>query len=300
MKPALVRLGRRSRAALAALAAAVALAACSGNDGAGQAARTTLERIKAAGKIRVGYANEAPYAYFDPATGRLTGEAPEVARAVLTGLGVQEVEGVLTEFSGLIPGLKAGRYDMIAAGMYVLPARCREVAFSNPTYSVGEAFIVARGNPKRLHAYRDVARHADATIAVVAGAVQHGYARSARIPRERILVFPDAPSALAGVEAGRADAYAATSLTVNRLLDKADAGKVERAEPFRDPVFKGRRVRGYGAYAFRKEDVDLVAAVNAGLADFIGTAEHLAIVAPYGMTERELPGDVSAEALCRG
>jgi polar amino acid transport system substrate-binding protein len=82
------------------------------------AGATTLEKIRAAGKIRVGYANEAPYAYQDPATGGLTGEAPEVARAVLRDLGEIEMEGVLTEFGSLIPGLKAGRLPrgLVAAG----------------------------------------------------------------------------------------------------------------------------------------------------------------------------------------
>ena len=45
-------------------------------------ADTTLERAKADGYIRVGFANEAPFGFAD-ARGKLTGEAPEVAKAVL-------------------------------------------------------------------------------------------------------------------------------------------------------------------------------------------------------------------------
>ena len=85
-------------------------------------AETTLERAKAQGFIRVGFANEAPFGYATP-DGKLTGEAPEVAKAVLAKMGIPQVDGVLTEFGSLIPGLKAGRFDIIAAGMFINPKR---------------------------------------------------------------------------------------------------------------------------------------------------------------------------------
>jgi polar amino acid transport system substrate-binding protein len=261
-------------------------------------AASTLERIRESGRVRIGYANEAPYAYRDSASGRLTGEAPEIARVLLADLGVTEVEGVLTEFGSLIPGLKAGRFDLIAAGMYIKPERCREIAFSDPTYAIGEAFAVRQGNPKGLHSYEDVAAHPDATLGVVAGAVERGYARAIGIPDERIKIFPDAPSALAGVRAGRVDAYGGTSLTVRDLLSKDGSGRLERADPFTDPVIDGESIRGYGAFGFRQEDQALRAAFNERLDAFIGSPEHLALVDPFGFTERELPGDVTAEELC--
>ena len=86
-------------------------------------AETTLEKARQQGYIRVGFANEAPFGYATP-DGKLTGEAPEVAKAVLTRMGIAEVDGVLTEFGSLIPGLKAGRFDIIAAGMFITPKRC--------------------------------------------------------------------------------------------------------------------------------------------------------------------------------
>lgn len=266
----------------------------------GGKALSTLERAQKAGTIRVGYANEAPYAYLESASGRLTGEAPEIARAVLDELGIREVEGVLTEFGSLIPGLQAGRFDIIAAGMYILPERCKEIAFSNPTYSVGEAFIVAQGNPLALNGYEGAARHSGARLGVVAGTVERDYARQTGVPDARVVVFPDAPSALEGVMAGRVDAYAATSLTVNNLLARAQSPRVERAAPFSDPVIAGKAARGYGAFGFRKGDSELLAAFNSALASFIGTPAHLELVKPFGFTRAELPGAVRAAELCQG
>jgi polar amino acid transport system substrate-binding protein len=292
----------RRRARRLAAAACLLLAACTGGgtgDDNGKDAGT-LERLRAGGTARVGFANEAPFAYRDPETGRLTGEAPEIARVVLKRLGVDRVEGVLTEFGALIPGLKAGRFDLIAAGMYITPARCREIAFSNPTYRIGEAFLVARGNPLGLHAYADVAAHPKARLAVVAGAVELGYARAAGVPEARIRVLPDPASAVAAVRAGRVDAYAGTVLTVETLLGKTGTDEVERAAPFTDPVVEGKTVAGYGAFGFRKADVGLREAVNRELRAFLGTPAHLERVRPFGFSKATLPGDATAKALCAG
>lgn len=285
------------------IAVALVLAACSqqsGDDNGTGTASSTLEQARKAGTIKVGFANEAPYAYLDSTTNKLTGEAPEIARVILKRLGVNEIEGVLTEFGSLIPGLQAKRFDIIAAGMYILPERCKQVAFSNPTYGIGEAFLVKAGNPKGLHSYETVAMSKNATLGVVAGTVERGYARKTGIPDDRVQVYPDSPSAVEGVSAGRIDAYAGTSLTIQDIVSKVTDGAIERAVPFTDPVIDGKSVRGYGAFAFRQSDQALVDAFNRELAKFIGTPEHRELVKPFGFTEQELPGDVTAAQLCAG
>lgn len=263
------------------------------------AAAYTLEAAKAAGRIRVGYANEAPYAYMDSRQGQVTGEAVEVARVVLKRMGIDEVEGVLTEFGGLIPGLQAKRFDIIAAGMYVTPQRCSQVRFSNPTYGVDAAFLVPKGNPDKLHSYADLAKQPDLKLGVVVGAIEADYARASKIADSQIVVFPDAVSAYAGVQSGRAHAYAGTALTVNDLLGKKPDAELERAEPFVNPEIEGEDVRGYGAFAFRQEDAAFVEAFNAELVNFIGTPEHAEIVAPFGFTAGELPEGMTAATLCQ-
>jgi polar amino acid transport system substrate-binding protein len=201
----------------------------------------------------------------------------------------------VAEFGALIPGLKARRFDVIAAGMYITPERAREIDFSNPSYAIGEAFLVARGNPRDLHSFEDVAKHADARIGVMGGSVEHGYAKAVGIPEGRIVVFPDYPSALEGLRTGRIDAVAATDLTAEDLLRKANDPAIERAEPFTNPVIDGRSVVGYGAFGFRKGDDLFREAFNEELAKFVGTDEHLELVRPLGFSEATLPGGVTAE-----
>jgi polar amino acid transport system substrate-binding protein len=277
---------------LVSLGACVASLSCATSD-----ERPTLERLREAGTVRVGYANEAPFAFRDTATGRVTGEAPEIARVVFARMGIDAIEGALTEFGSLIPGLQAGRFDVIAAGMYVRPERCAQVAFSEPTYSVGEGFIVPVGNPLNLHSYANVRDSPEATLGVVAGAIEGSYARAVGIPDDRVVTFPDSLAALAGVRAGRVSAYAATALTVQDLLGKDDAG-FEQALPFEDPVIDGVSVRGFGAFAFRRDDQPLLSEFNRHLTSFIGTRAHSELVAPFGFTARQLPGTTTTADLC--
>jgi polar amino acid transport system substrate-binding protein len=201
----------------------------------------------------------------------------------------------MVEFGSLIPGLKAGRFDVIAAGMYITPERCREVLFSDPSYRIAEAILVPAGNPLDLHSYEDVRDHETATLGVVSGAVETGYAHEVGIPDSRIVSLPDNATAMTAVQSGRVSAYAGTALTIARLAESSP--DVEAARPFRGPVLDGREIAGYGAFGFRKGDRELRDRFNAELLEFLGTGEWRAQVSPFGFGEHTLP-DRTAEELC--
>jgi polar amino acid transport system substrate-binding protein len=257
-------------------------------------AETTFERAKSQGFIRVGFANEAPFGFATP-DGKLTGEAPEVAKAVLAKIGIPQVDGVLTEFGSLIPGLKAGRFDIIAAGMFINPKRCAEIAFSEPSYGIGQAMLVKSSNPKGIKDYSSIKENADLKLAVMAGAVEAGYAKDAGVPESQLVVLPDQSSLLAAVQSGRADAAALTALSIADMAKKGEG--VESTKPFGEVA--GKSVKGHGGFGFRKEDTDLLEAFNSELKKFIGTPEHIALVTPFGFGEDYLPNK-SMEQLCKG
>ena len=257
-------------------------------------AETALERAKAQGFIRVGFANEAPFGYATP-DGKLTGEAPEVAKAVLAKIGIPQVDGVLTEFGSLIPGLKAGRFDIIAAGMFINPKRCAEIAFSEPSYGIGQAMLVTKGNPKGVKDYATFASNADLKLAVMAGAVEAGYAKDAGVPEAQLVSLPDQSSLLAAVQSGRADGAALSALSIADMAKKGEG--VESTTPFGDVA--GKSVKGHGAFGFRKDDTDLYQAFNTELKKFIGSPEHIALVTPFGFGKDYLPNK-TMEQLCKG
>jgi polar amino acid transport system substrate-binding protein len=257
-------------------------------------AESTLERAKAQGYIRVGFANEAPFGYATP-DGKLTGEAPEVAKAVLAKMGIPQVDGVLTEFGSLIPGLKAGRFDIIAAGMFITPKRCAEINYSEPSYGIGEAMLVQKGNPKGIKDFSTFKDNSDLKLAVMAGAVEGGYAKDAGVAQEQLVVLPDQSSLAAAVQSGRADGAALTALSIAEMAKKADG--VESTKPFGEVA--GKSVKGHGGFGFRKEDTDLLEAFNAELKKFIGSPEHIALVEQFGFGKDYLPNKTTAD-LCAG
>ncbi|MGF7129662.1 polar amino acid transport system substrate-binding protein [Paraburkholderia sp. EB58] len=252
-------------------------------------AETTLQRIQRTGEVRIGYANEAPFAYTTP-DGQVTGESPEIARKIFAKLGVKKVDGVLTEWGSLIPGLRAGRFDVIAAGMYITPERCGQVAFADPQYQIQDTLLVLNGNPKHLHSYADVGKQPDTKLAVMAGAVEMGYSHDAGVKEAQLLQVPDTTAQLQAVRARRADAAAGTALTMKGLAAK-DAAQVEAITDFTDDP----KHTGYGALAFRPEDTDLRDAVDKQLHAWLGTPDHLKTVAPFGFDKTNLTNKTAAE-----
>lgn len=270
-----------SIAALSAVAAMAISAAAS--------AETTLERVKRTGEIRIGYANEAPFAYTRP-DGVVTGESPEIAKVVFDKMSVKKVDAVLTEWGGLIPGLIAGRFDVIAAGMYVTPERLKQVLFTDPHYQINDTLLVAKGNPHKLRSYANIAKNDKVKLAVMSGTAQYAYAREAGIPDSRIMQVPNTTAQLQAVRTGRADAAVGTQLTIKDLAAKGGK-KVEAIDGFEDDPAH----TGYGALAFRKEDQDLRDAVNAALKAWLGSDEHLKTVAPFGFDRSNLTSKTAAD-----
>lgn len=256
----------------------------------------SLERIRKSGVIRIGYAVEAPYAFLTPG-GEVTGQSPELARAIARRMGVEHVQWRLSEFGDLIGELKAGRIDVIAAGMFITPERAAQVAFSEPIFHVRPALLVARGNPRRLHGFRDVLSDGGARIAVLSGAVEAEALLRAGLPEARLVMTPDAQTGRVAVETGMADALALSSPTINWMAVSDQLGRSEIARPF-DPAGIAQDARsGYGAFAFRKGDRELLAAWNAELGALKAGPDFLAIMDDFGFGPEELPGSVTTREL---
>lgn len=267
------------------------LMACAAVGVLASAQAASLDEIKETSRIRIGYANETPFA-FTETDGRVTGESPEIAKIIFEKMGIKQVDGVLTEWGSLIPGLRAGRFDVIAAGMYITPARCKQVIFTDPQYALPDTLLVAQGNPKNLHSYADIARNPDVKLAIMAGTVNLAYARDSGITDAQILQVPDTTAQLQAVRAGRADAAVGTQLTMKGLAKKG-GDKVEAISDFTDDPAH----TGYGALAFRPEDKALRDAVNAEMKKWLGSEEHLKTVAPFGF-DRSNVTDKTAADLC--
>jgi polar amino acid transport system substrate-binding protein len=285
---------RSKRTTLAAgLAATVAFFGLSG-----MANAASLQEIQDSGTIRIAVANEIPYGYIDPTDGEAKGAGPDVAKYIVEQLGIENIEWVTTDFSSLIPGLQADRFDMVAAEMAIIPTRCATVIYSEPNSSYGEGLLVASGNPAGITNYADFAENPDLTVAIMAGANQLDMMQALGVPENQLVTISSNADAISTVSTGRADAYAATGLTASELAGQSNA--VELAEGFTDPVIDGVEQRSWGGFVFANESEDLRDAVNEVLAEYKQTDEWTQALSGYGFTEADVTRsfDRTTEELC--
>lgn len=284
-------------AALLAGAAPLAAACSSTNPQQERSGGGTLARAKQQGYIQVGFANESPYGYTDT-SGKLTGEAPELARVIFKELGIKDVRGVQLDFGGLIGGLQARRFDVIAAGMFITPTRCAQVAFADPDYIATTAFMVPKGNPKGINSFEDAAKK-KIRLGVLNGAVEADYATKLGVAKSNVKAFADQPSAYEGLTAGRIDAIALTRISLADLLSKHKGAPYELTNGF-IPVVDGKKQVEGGAFAFRKADNDLRTAFNQKLSELKQSGKLLGIIQPFGFSKDDLPHGETAAQMCKG
>ncbi|MGD8723653.1 MAG: transporter substrate-binding domain-containing protein, partial [Desulfobacterales bacterium] len=101
-------------------------------------ADSIMDRINSGKTIRLGFANEIPWA-FPGDNQEPLGFVNAITLGILKTMGYTNIEPVVTDWGGLIPGLKANRFDLITGGMYILKSRCENVNFSEPIGLFGDS-----------------------------------------------------------------------------------------------------------------------------------------------------------------
>jgi polar amino acid transport system substrate-binding protein len=279
----------RQTCSLFVTAAAVALGAANSTPATAQDA---VARLREQGFVRIAIANEPPFTAVAP-DGKVSGAAPDVARAVFKRLGIDDVVASVSEYGAMIPGLQARRFDAVTAGLFMKPERCRAVAYSQPILCDGEAFAVKKGNPLNFQSYSDIARHATAKIGAPGGGTEERLALDAGVPRHRVIVVPDGQSGIKMLQDGRIDAYSLPILSIQDLLKKANDPGIEMVGPVKNaPIYCD------GA-AFRKQDAALRDAFDQELAELKATGEFTKIVEPYGFSAQTAL-QTTREAFCGG
>lgn len=244
----------------------------------------SLQRLRQRGRIAVGYAVEPPYAEVG-ADGEVDGESPTAARRVAEALGLGRIDWVQTEFGRLIDELVGGRFDLLAAGLFVTEERRRRVHFSRPTLQVREGWLTRPGHPVATLSYVDARQRSGWRLVVLSGSVEE------RLLGERSLATvvsaPDARTAQALVRSGSADALALSLPTVRRLATLDPQHLVAAAAP--PPPGQAAAPAQLVALAMRLQDHALHAAVDQALDGYLGGPRHLQDLSRFGLTAEDLP-----------
>lgn len=244
---------------------------------------TTTDRVAQGGALRVGFAVEEPYAFYDR-HGQVTGEAPEIFRIMARRMGIERIEWVRLDFANLLPELQLGRIDAIAAGMFITPDRELEAAFTLPTARVRPAIVVRKGEARIAlrPTLNDLGRTSAFRWSTVHGAAENQALLQAGVPSPQIRTVPQAQRGLRMVAESDADAFAISAVTAATLVSQNPQWALDMRTVVDGPA-------GLPAFAFRTTDTSMRDAMNLALLEFLGSDQHTSLVNRFGFTKDELP-----------
>ena len=200
------------RRALAALGAGFVLAAALAVPAAAAAA-DLLATAKARGMLKIAMEGTyPPFNFKDQKTGQLAGYDVDVARLVAAKLGLKP-EFVTTEWSAILAGLGAGRYDVIVSQVGINAKRELAFDFSIP-YTYSSPQLIVRKNDSAR--YATLADLKGKKVGVGQGSVFEQQAKA--VPGVEVKSYPAAPENLQDLATGRVDAALNDSLMVAYLL----------------------------------------------------------------------------------
>jgi cystine transport system substrate-binding protein len=212
-----------------------------------------LANAKARGTLRVAMEGTyPPFNFKDPRTGVLTGYDVDVAKILAAKLGLKP-EFVSTEWSAILAGLGAGKYDVIISQVAVNPKREEAFDFSAPyTYSSPQ-LVVRKSDETKYASFADLKGR---KVGAGQGTVYEMQAKAA--PGVIVKSYPATPETLGDLAAGRIDAALNDSLMVAYLLKNSPL-----------PIKAGARVGEVAKMAipFQKGNPQFKAALNKALAD---------------------------------
>lgn len=230
--------------------------------------------------MRFGYIIEAPFNYVD-ADGEVTGCDVALVRHLHEVLDLGPFEPVQTEFADLLPGLADGRWQ-IATGMFPTPQRATTALFSRPIWALGDGLLVAAGNPLGVTGYASLGL-AGGRLAVLRDQVQQQTALSLGVQPGLITVFEDYADAAGAVADGRVDAYASVARAHAGYLARRPEAPLALVE-----VPSAERAPDAGALSFPLDAAALRDQANAALDAYLGTPEHRAMMARFGLRATEI------------
>ncbi len=189
---------------LSALATAGAPSAIARTESPGEA---MLEQVMKRGALRVGMSTFVPWAMQDK-TGNFVGFEIDVAKKLAADMGVK-AEFIPTKWSGIIPALLTGKFDIIIGGMGIRPERNLKVNFSIPYDYTGMSIVAHK---KLAAGYKKIEDFNNPSVTI---AVRTGTTAAASVqrfmPKAKTRLFDDESQAIQELLLGRVHAVVASA-----------------------------------------------------------------------------------------
>ena len=215
---------------------------------------------------------DASYAPFESKApdGKLVGFDIDLGNEICKRLNAKCV-WVEQDFDGMIPGLKAKKFDGVLSSMTITPQRAEQIAFSAKLFNTPTRLVAKKGS--------SLAPTADAlkgkSVGVEQGTIQETYAKENWAPKGvNVVPYQNQDQVYADLISGRLDAALQDEV-------QADLGflKTPRGAGFQ---FAGKEIpTGAAAIGLRKEDADLKGKIDKAIADMIKDGTYKKIEAKY-------------------
>jgi len=240
-----------------------------------QAAHDALpQKYKDSGKMVVTMSESSPPLHFISDDGHTTvGVDPELAKSLGEAMGV-EVTIESGSFDAIIPGISAGKFDLVVSQMSPSKERMKVLDFVD-YYQSGSGIGVAPGNPKKLAV--------DELCGVKVGVLKGSFQDLKRVPEASkkcvadskpaidVMTYPDMQAPILALSSGRIDAVYVDGPTLGYAIKQG--GKVELlGEKDVTPV----------SIAFAK-DAGLEKAVQLGLKSLTESGRYQQVLDDWGV-----------------
>jgi polar amino acid transport system substrate-binding protein len=207
----------------------------------------------------------------------IVGLDPDLLAAIGKELGV-EIRFERAGFDSLIPGLRAGRYDLAVSGMTDTVERQREVTFVD-YFNAGGALVVPKGDPVTTDQLPGAL--CGRKVGVQTGTITVGFSEKASKDCQSagkqpidLQMFPSVPGSVLAMGSGRID-YVWTDSVAAATQVKNGKGRFTSIDDGTDPAPTGM--------AFPKESADLAKAVQAALQKLVDDGTYREILDRYGL-----------------
>lgn len=223
---------------------------------AAQSGPLTLAQIRANGKLRIGCeATYPPFTFRE--SGVIVGYDVELATAICRSIGVTP-EFIDTQWSGVIPALYAGRFDIIMSSMSYTRARMERVAFTIPYAEAGQSLLIRARDANSIRSINDMGGKSLGVKLGSPGETLHPrLAERMRVaggrPFSGVRTYDDHPAAYLALMQGTVDGVLNTLPTLAYVM---------RSQPGRFAIVRGIGADNWAGIALRREDPEVLAWLN--------------------------------------
>jgi polar amino acid transport system substrate-binding protein len=213
-------------------------------------AASTIEKIKKRGVLKVGMDIFQPWAMKNK-NGKLIGFEIDVATRLAEDIGVK-VEFLPTAWSGIIPALLTGKFDVIIGGMGITPKRALQINFTQPYDYSGMGIVAHKKVAAGFTSLADFNKP-EVEIAVKLGTTAAAAAKKF-LPKAKLRMFDTEPQAYQELRNGNVHAVIGNA-------PRPAYEAVDYSETLFLPV-KGNFTKEPIGFALRKGDPDSLAFFN--------------------------------------